>query len=203
LLDVVSRQDGTNPTYPDLLDIMSLRSGLEDESIRMERKLNYFLNYDKVFINEVTFYEEISALGRATEETVGDALSLSGEFLRRLTDVDGIFQSSKTTCLRLALDRGVDVNPTEAGDVAELKEMLGKKFARLKGSWENLLQSALNCDESVVFVKISELVEVTEGTTNEALFGAEDLLQSLNDRDLCDWVGVEEADSAPRGRGCE
>ena len=55
LLDVVSRQDGTNPTYPDLLDIMSLRSGLEDESIRMERKLNYFLNYDKVFINEATF----------------------------------------------------------------------------------------------------------------------------------------------------
>jgi hypothetical protein len=62
LLDVVSKQDGTNPTYPDLLDIMSLWSGLEDESIRMERKLNYFLNYDKVFIKEATFYEEILAL---------------------------------------------------------------------------------------------------------------------------------------------
>ena len=55
LLNVVSRQDCTNPTYPDLLDIMSLRSGLEDESIRMEKKLNYFLNYDKVFIKEATF----------------------------------------------------------------------------------------------------------------------------------------------------
>ncbi len=99
------------------------------------------------------------------------------------------------------VDRGVDVNPVEAGDVAELKEMLGKKFVRLKGSWENLLQSALDCDESVVFVEISELVEVTEGTTNEALFGTEDLLQSLHDCNLCDWVGVEEADSAPEAGG--
>jgi hypothetical protein len=99
------------------------------------------------------------------------------------------------------VDRGVDVNPVEAGDVAELKEMLGKKFVRLKGSWEKLLQSALYCDESVVFVDIAELVEVTEGTQNEALFGAEDLLQSLHDRDLCDWVGVEETDSAPEAGG--
>ncbi len=120
LLDIVSEQDGTNPTYPDLLDIMNLRSGLEDKSIRIEKKLNYFLNYDKVFINEATFYEEVSALGRATEETVGNALSLSGEFLLRLTDVNGIFQSSKTACLRLAsdimafVDRGIDVDPAEA-----------------------------------------------------------------------------------------
>ena len=203
MLDIVSEQDGTNPTYPDLLDIMDLQSGLEDESIHMGRKLEYFLNYDEIFIKEATFYEEISALGRDTEETVSAALSLSGEFLKRLTDVDGIFQDSRTTCLQLASDimtfvaRGVDVNPAEAGDVADLKETLGRKFERLKGSWENLLQSALDCDESVVFVEISELVEITEGATNEALFGAEDLLQSLNDRDLCDWVGVEEADSAP------
>jgi hypothetical protein len=53
----------------------------------------------------------------------------------------------------------------------------------------------------VVFVEISELVEITEGATNKALFGAEDLLQSLNDRNLCDWVGVEEADSAPEAGG--
>ena len=75
MLDVVSEQDGTNPTYPDLLDIMNLRSGLEDESIHMERKLDYFLNYDKMFIKEATFYEEISAIGRDTEEMVSIALS--------------------------------------------------------------------------------------------------------------------------------
>ena len=90
--------------------------------------------------------------------------------------------------------RGVDVDPAEAGDVAELKEVLGRKFARLKGSWENLLQSALDYDESVVFGDIADLVEVT---TNKALFGAEDLLQSLHDRELCEWVGVEETDSTP------
>ena len=75
--------------------------------------------------------------------------------------------------------------------------MLGRKFARLKGSWENLLQSALDYDEPAVFREISELVEVTERATNEALFGSEDLLQSLQDRDLCDWIGDDEADSAP------
>lgn len=182
---------------------MSLRSGLEDESLRMEKKLNYFLQYNKIFINEAVFYEEVSALGRAMEETVDDALSVSGEFLRSLTDVDGIFQSSKTDCLRLAsdimafVDRGIDVDPTEAGDLTELRRMLGRKFARLKGSWENLLQSALDYNESSVFVEISELVKITERATNEALFGSEDLLRSLKDHDLCDWVGVEEADSAP------
>ena len=52
LLHITSRQTSTNPTYPDLLDIMDLRSGLVDESIRMEEELNYFLNYDEVFINQ-------------------------------------------------------------------------------------------------------------------------------------------------------
>jgi hypothetical protein len=75
LLDIVSEQDGTNPTYPDLLDIMNLQSGLEDKSIHMGRKLEYFLNYDEVFIKEATFYEEISAIGRDTEEMVSIALS--------------------------------------------------------------------------------------------------------------------------------
>jgi hypothetical protein len=97
-------------------------------------------------------------------------LSLSGEFLRCLMDVDGIFQSSKAACLRLAsdimafVDRGIDVDPAEVGDIKELTGMLGRKFARLKGSWENLLQSALDCDESVVFIEIAELVEITEGS---------------------------------------
>ena len=49
----------------------------------------------------------------------------------------------------------------------------------------------------MVFGDIADLVEVTEGTTNEALFGAEDLLKSLHDRELCEWVGVEETDSTP------
>ena len=60
-------------------------------------------------------------------------------------DVDGIFQSSRTECSQLALDimiyvdRGMDVDPSEAGDIVELRETLGRKFARMKGSWENLL----------------------------------------------------------------
>ena len=67
-----------------------------------------------------------------------------------------------------------------------------KKFARLKGSWENLLQSTLDYDESVVFIVVSEVVEVTEEATNQTLFRLEDLLRSLHDNNLCNGVGVVE-----------
>ena len=161
LLNVMFIQTSTDPTYSDLLDIMGLRSGLQEERFQMEAKLDYFLQYDEEFICEAIFYEELSALGRATEKTVDKALSESGEFLRCLTDVDGIFQSSRTECSQLALDimdyvgRGMDVDPSEAGDVVELRETLDRKFARMKGSWENLLQLAMDHDESAVFCEIS------------------------------------------------
>ena len=99
--------------------------------------------------------------------------------------------------------RGMDVDPSEAGDVVELREMLGRMFARMKGSWENLLQSAMDHDESAVFYEILELVEVTESVANEALFGSEDLLQSLQDRDLQDWIWKADEDSAPNAEGSD
>ena len=74
LLNVMSIQTCTDPTYLDLLDIMGLRSGLQEECFQMEVKLDYFLQYDKEFICEATFYEELSALGRTTEKTVDEAL---------------------------------------------------------------------------------------------------------------------------------
>ena len=155
LVDITSRQDSTNPSYKDLLDIMSLRSGLQEESVRVDEELNYFLNYDEKL---------------------------------------DVFQDSKVVCLRLAadimsfVDKGDGVNPEEAGDLEELRGRLRRKFARLKGSWENLLQSTLDYDEPVVFAELAELVEVTETATDEALFGSEDLLQQLMDRDLCDGI---------------
>ena len=109
----------------------------------MEQEINYFLNYDTLFINEISFYTKISSLGDATEETVEDALLISEEFLRRLTDVDSTFQSSRTICLRLAADvmtfvnRGIGVDPAETGNLTELREIMRRKFARLKGSWVN------------------------------------------------------------------
>ena len=124
---------------------MALRSGLDDESLGMEKEINYFLDYDTVLVKEAAFYTEISVLGKATEETVADALSLSGDFLRRLTDVDNIFQNSHTICIRLAADimalvnRGTNVDPMEIQDLTELRDTLRRKLGRLKGSWENIL----------------------------------------------------------------
>ena len=145
----MDRQTCTDPTFSDLLKLMGLRSGLKDEYLYMEEELDYFLQYDMEFVNEADFYEELCILGKATRKAVDSALSQSGEFLSCLMDVDGIFQSSKTACLRLAanimvfIDRGADVDPMEAADLMDLRQTLGNKFARMKGSWENLLRSAM------------------------------------------------------------
>jgi hypothetical protein len=164
LVDITSRQNSTNPSYRDLLDIMSLRSGLQEERVRVDEELNYFLNYNEKFVNQQGFYVEISKLGRTSRETVDKALVVSTRFLRSLTDIDDVFQDSKVVCLRLAVDimsfvdKGNGVNPEEAGDLEELRGCLKRKFARLKGSWENLVQSTLDYDETVVFAKLAELV---------------------------------------------
>jgi hypothetical protein len=104
LLDITSRQDSTVSSYKDLLDIMSLRSGLQEESVRVDVELNYFLNYDEDFIHQQEFYVEMSTLGRTSRETVGTALFMSAEFLHSLTDIDDVFQDSKVVFLRLAAE---------------------------------------------------------------------------------------------------
>ena len=191
LLGLISQQVGTNPTYGNLQEIMSLRSELEDLEDSLVEELDCFQNSDKT-------YRDVSALGRATEEAVDDALSLSEKFLRRVTDVDGIFRSSKAACLQSAADvmalvsRDTAISPTEARCLVGLRGTLVKKFARIQGSWENLLQSALDCDESVAFIMISELVEVTEEATDNALFQSEDLLRSI--KKCSDEDGVHEVD---------
>jgi hypothetical protein len=97
LLGLISRQVGTNPTYGDLQDIMSLRSELDVLEDSLVEELDRFQAPDKT-------NRDVSALGRAMEEAVDDALSLSEKFLRQITDVDRIFRSSKATCLQSAAD---------------------------------------------------------------------------------------------------
>ena len=74
LLRLVSQQIGTNPTYGDLLDIMCLRSELDVLEDSLKEVLDRFQTPNKT-------YREVSALGRATEGAVDDALSLSEKFL--------------------------------------------------------------------------------------------------------------------------
>jgi hypothetical protein len=146
LLGLISRQVDTNPTYGDLQDIMSLRSELEDLEDSLVEELDCFQAPDKT-------YRDVSALGRATEEAVDDALSLSEKFLRRVTDVDGIFRSSKAACLQSAADvmalvsRDTAISPTDARRLVGLRGTLVKKFARIQVSWEicyNLLSTVMN-----------------------------------------------------------
>ena len=79
--DITSRQESTNPSCQDLVVIMSLQSGLQEERVRVEGELNFFLNYDATFFHQPRFYVEISRLGGTLEATVDEALSKSERFL--------------------------------------------------------------------------------------------------------------------------
>ena len=42
-----------------------------------------------------------------------------------------------------------------------------EEICETKGQLGNLLKAALNCDESAVFVKLAEFLEITEAATNK------------------------------------
>ena len=50
-----------------------------------------------------------------------------------------------------------------------------------------------------MYIELTELVEITEAATNNALFASEDLLQSLANCDTFDWMGTEDPDRKPGG----
>ena len=76
-------------------------------------ELDFFLNYDVKFVDQPQFYLELTLLGRDTEDSLDRALSISTDYLYRLTDVDGVFQESKAACLRIAEDIMIFVNNAE------------------------------------------------------------------------------------------
>ena len=68
LNDITSRQVSTNPIYIDILTIMSLRLGLQEDSINMEGELNFLINYNKKFLDQPQFYIELSRLHMAEQQ---------------------------------------------------------------------------------------------------------------------------------------
>jgi hypothetical protein len=197
LVDITSRQDSKNPSYKDLLDIMSLRSGLQEKSIRVDDELLCYLNYDE---GSSSTSNKMSTLGKTSRETVYTALLVSTEFLRSLTNINDVFQDSRVVCLRLAAEIASFVNrsdgarPDETEDMVGIRSCLKEKFARLKSNWENLVQLTTDYDETVEFAELVGLIQVTETATNNALLGSEDLLTKLRDRDLWDGIAYKGAD---------
>ena len=112
------------------------------------------------FVDQPQFYLELTWLGQTTEE-----------YLYRLNHVNGVFQESKAACLRIAEDIMIFVNNADkvgqagAGDLGGMRGCLGRKLARLKGSWENLSREALKYNETVIFTELEELVEIAETAT--------------------------------------
>ena len=86
LLNVIAKQNGTtNPTYRDVQTIMDLCYRLEEEEFQMTRMVNF---PPRRVANEV--------------DTVEEALSTSGDFLRKMADVDDVFQTTAADCMELA-----------------------------------------------------------------------------------------------------
>ena len=61
----------------------------------------------------------------------------------------------------------------------------------------NLAQSTLDYNKPVIFAGLRELVETTETATDVALSRSATLLQQLMNRQLYEWVGVDDADDIP------
>ena len=187
ILDIITRHTSTGPTFKEMVELMELRTGLEVQFSRMKEILNIFLQCEMVYVNNGDFYDELANIGKTTEEAVGKALSESGEFLGCLTDVGGVFSTSKTACLGMARDilgflnrdRSVGVNSVEILELKELRGALVDQFASMKESWNNLIQCAIDNDDTTVFHEISEIVWTTEEAVDKALFDSEDFLQSL------------------------
>ena len=57
------------------------------------------------------------------------------------------------------VNSGTKDDPVETQDLTELRDTLRRKFGRLKGSWENILEAELDNDESAVFIELAELIQ--------------------------------------------
>ena len=141
----------------------------------MEGELDYFINYDEKFVDQPQFY--IERLGRTTGDSVDRALSTSEGYLRSLSDVDDLFQDSKAACIMTFVNDKDRVEPAGTKDLGEMRGRLRRKFAKLEGCWENLLQEALENNETVVFTKLEDLVETVRAATEDALLGSTATLQ--------------------------
>ena len=80
------------------------------------------------------------------------------------------------------------VGQAGAGDLGGMRGCLGRKLARLKGSWENLSREALKYNETVIFTELEELVETTETAAEEAFLGFTAILQKLLQQEIYDWI---------------
>jgi hypothetical protein len=123
LLSVVSKHKGTSPTFKMVAMIMKLRMDVETQFFCVEDNLDSFLGHDG------EFRADIIALYKTTGAVVDKALSKSKGFLGRLSDVDGVFHHSKTSCFGLAgriLDfigrnGGAAVSPAQIRKVEQMR----------------------------------------------------------------------------------
>ena len=69
----------------------------------MEDEIDDFINFDTDFIDRPPFYNKLTSSSRTMGDSVDEALSMSGEYLSDIDDIEGIFQTSAATCSKLSL----------------------------------------------------------------------------------------------------
>ena len=149
--------------------------------------MNIFLQCDMVYVNARDLYDELPDIGKTTEEAAVKALSKSGKFLDCLTDVGGLFSTSKTACFGTArdilgflnTDISVGINSVEILELKGLRRALVDQFAGMKDRLNSLTQYAIDNDNTTVFHETSEIVWTTEEAVDKALFDSNDFLLSL------------------------
>ena len=150
---VVAEQNGsTNPTHRAVLILLELRADLEHRY----------------------FFVDVRHEPRAISRDIDDAMHLSADFLQNITD----------PCLDMAkrirhlVDTFVDGAPEGIAKIKRLRTCQLTRLHHLQERWEDMLQTAREFDESVTFRRLSDIVESTEDTVDEAWLHAKEFIDS-------------------------
>lgn len=165
---------GSDPTLDEVARILDARRGLHKDYISMEDELDEFINYDTVFIDEPSFYTELTISARKTGGAVNEALSISTEYLNNIGDVDDIYQESMMSCIEWSSRIATLTAPRISIPGRKLPTMqllnarinLKRTLTRMEAHWKALQEEVRSRDDEIIFSEIQELVETARRTTD-------------------------------------
>ena len=172
LLHTTIQKIGSDPNLGEVIQLLDARHGLHQAYLVMEDKLDDFINFDTVFIDNPRFYTELTILARTMGEAVDKALSMSTEYLSNVGDVDDIYQESMMSCIdwssRIATltGPGISISRRETSDLLNAKIRLKRTLMRMEAHWKTLLQENQSRDDKEIFLELQNLVETARHTAD-------------------------------------
>ena len=123
---VMTIQDtGSSLSLNDVTALLDARLGLRRAYNDMAREAKKFANTDTMFAERPRFYDELITLIHTTGDSVDEALSMSGEYLCNISDIEGTFHTSAAICSQLSsqITRLASNRNLSSDEIKELQNM--------------------------------------------------------------------------------